>query len=45
MLGLKMILLRLIPIVLREEHRLQRCRIEAIQIGQAAGLRHVRSMA
>jgi hypothetical protein len=38
------LMLRLETILLREDHRLQRCRIESIQIGQAESREHERSM-
>lgn len=44
MLRLEVILLSLMPIVLRKDHRLQRCRIEGIQIRQVEGSEHERSM-
>jgi hypothetical protein len=44
MLRLEVILLCSILIVLREDHRLQRCRIEGIQIRQLEGWEHERSM-
>jgi hypothetical protein len=44
MLRLEMILLSLILVVLRKDHRLQRCRIEGVQIRQVEGWEHERSM-
>ena len=39
-----LLLLSLGMSMLMKDHRLQRCRIESVQIGQAEGLMHVRSM-
>ena len=44
LLRLEVILLSLILIVLRKDHRLQRCRIKGIQIRQVEGWGHERSM-
>ncbi len=44
MLRLEVILLGLILIVLRKDHRLQHCEIEGIQIRQVEGWEHERCM-
>lgn len=44
MLSLQLMLLRLIALLLRQDHRLQRCRVQGIEVGQAGSWKHEQSM-